>query len=559
MTSAINETSVELSRIGSAEERYGVSALTKANPNSPDTIHQFPEKTLISSGTEKEMFVNSLTLDKDELEADGYERFPTSALPEPVASFVRQGAAAIGCDEAFLALPMLAVLGSAIGMTRRIRLKQGWCEPPIIWTAVVGTSGSSKTPAFKAAKEPLEARQLRAFEEHSRTAEERSRVRDVWESNMAKWKKHATGAPPPQPSIPPLSRLLVSDTTVEGLIPILRDAPRGVLMVRDELSGWFGSFDRYAKSSGGGDASHWLSIFNADAITIDRKTGDDRTISVSRPAVCIAGGIQPAVLQRAIGSEHRENGMLARFLFAYPPRRTQEWTEETISPEVVTAIDRLIDQLLDLDFNQHPVGIPEPVDVPLSSDGRSAWIAFFNKHEQQRQPLSGDFEAAWVKLRAYAARLALIIHFVRCANSPSVNPDTIDAASVRAGIALVRWFGAEAKRVYTMLARTKEQADRILLVQLIRRNGGVITARELMRSSREHLDADTADLALAGLAKAKLGTWEQVKPTGPGRPTRRFRLFPAVMHDDQPDKLATRATADVQQELPDEASDWGEV
>ena len=37
------------------------------------------------------------------------------ALPEPLASFVAETADAIGCDPAYVALPLLAVAGSAIG------------------------------------------------------------------------------------------------------------------------------------------------------------------------------------------------------------------------------------------------------------------------------------------------------------------------------------------------------------------------------------------------------------------------------------------------------------
>src|SRR5262245_12953062 len=55
-----------------------------------------------------------------------YHQFPVESLPQPVRDFVRQGAAALGCDPAYLALPCLAVLGSAIGNTRVIRLKRSW-------------------------------------------------------------------------------------------------------------------------------------------------------------------------------------------------------------------------------------------------------------------------------------------------------------------------------------------------------------------------------------------------------------------------------------------------
>jgi hypothetical protein len=88
----------------------------------------------------------------------------------------------------------------------------------------------------------------------------------------------------------------------EALAPILQANPRGLLLARDELAGWIGSFDRYAnKGKASADSANWLSMFNAENITVDRKTGFPRTIHVPRAAVCVVGGIQPAILRRALG------------------------------------------------------------------------------------------------------------------------------------------------------------------------------------------------------------------------------------------------------------------
>ena len=60
------------------------------------------------------------------------------------------------------------------------------------------------------------------------------------------------------------------------------------------------------------DAANWLSMFNADSIIVDRKTGFPRTIHVPQAAVCVTGGIQPGILRRVLGTEHRESGLAAR-------------------------------------------------------------------------------------------------------------------------------------------------------------------------------------------------------------------------------------------------------
>jgi hypothetical protein len=43
-----------------------------------------------------------------------------------------------------------------------------------------------------------------------------------------------------------------------------------LLLARDELVVWIGSFDRYAaKGKGGADAANWLSMFNAESIIVN--------------------------------------------------------------------------------------------------------------------------------------------------------------------------------------------------------------------------------------------------------------------------------------------------
>lgn len=84
--------------------------------------------------------------DADDL---AYRSFPVDALPEPIRGFVDAGARAIGCDPSYLALPLLTAIAAAVGNTRRLELKPGWSVPPILWGAIVGESGTAKTPAFK--------------------------------------------------------------------------------------------------------------------------------------------------------------------------------------------------------------------------------------------------------------------------------------------------------------------------------------------------------------------------------------------------------------------------
>jgi hypothetical protein len=462
-----------------------------------------------------------------------FAAFPVDALPAPAQSFVAKGAHAIGCDPSYIALPLLSALAAAIGNTRRIQLKRGWTEPAIIWTAIVGESGTLKTPAFKLVMEPVRRMQAVKLTEHQAAFEQHERDLLRYEADLTAWKREAAkgnkraGDPPEKAQAPQPERYVVSDTTVEALVPILLANPRGLLLARDELAGWIGSFDRYVGGKGGADAAHWLSMHNGESIVVDRKTGQPRTIYVPSAAVSITGGVQPGILDRVLGVEHRESGLLARLLLAMPPRRRKCWTEATIPESVEVRVAAIFRRLYELEPDYDERGMVRPYILPLTIGGKAAWITFYNAHAEEHAELTGDLSAAWSKLEGYAARLALVVHLVRwAARDPTLqDPEAIDEVSIAAGVTLSRWLGHEARRIYAIWAESGENRDRWRLVELIQRKGGTVTARDLMRSSRMFATAAGAEAALHELAEAGIGRWEQVS-AGPkrGKPTKRFVL-----------------------------------
>ena len=469
---------------------------------------------------------------------EAYKPFPVDALPEPLAAFVAETAAAVGCDEAYVALPALTVTGAAIGTTRRVELKAGYAAPPILWGAIVGESGTAKTPALNAALEHVRQYESRLREEAQHEFDEYADRLELYEKSKAAWRssKQSEEGPPRRPQEPVGRRALIVDSTVEALAVVLADNPRGLLLARDELAGWLGGMDRYAgKSSGGGsDEAFFLSAYNGIQHDVDRRTGGRRTIHVKQAALWIAGGIQPAVLQRHLGTERRESGLLARLLLAAPPPRPQTWSEAEVSFFTKQAFSDTLDKLYRLEPDVDAEGRERPRLVRLSSEAKRLWVAFHDEHAAELAGYVGDLAAAWSKLRDTCARLALIIHEVRRAAGEDVSEDILDAASMDRAIRLIDWFKYETRRVYVMLAesdveRAARQADDRLAAWIIRQ-GGTVTARDAVGGCRWIASSDDAEAALERLADAGRGCWID-KPTDPtigGRPTRLFVLAQEV-------------------------------
>jgi hypothetical protein len=467
-----------------------------------------------------------------------YRPFPLECLPEPVRSFVKQVGTAMCCDESFVALPLLAAAAAAVGNCLQIELKKGWTEPCILWCVVVAESGTLKSPALELALRPVRNRQRLAIKEHRDAMETYEADLVQYEINMTAWKKTKDPTDSPIKPQPPVCwRNITEDTTVEALAMLLVSNWRGLLVGKDEWAGWLRSFGQY-KQGRGGDEAHWLNMHGGRPMIVDRKTTG--TIFVSRAAVSICGGIQPGPLARVLRPEFHENGLLARVLFAHPPRRRKRWTEAEISPAMEKTIGELFDKLYSLEPIPDDNGDPQPGILRLSPEAKTKWIRFFDAHADEQVRLSGDEAAAWSKLEGYAARLAIVVHCLRWAagDSTLAHSGVVDDKSMEAGIALSQWFGQETRRVYATLGETDVDRDRRRLMELIRRKGGTLTSRELMRSSGTFQKAEDAEAALEELTKAGIGQWEYVPP-GPkgGQPTRRF-------------VLADRADADTTTPLP---------
>ena len=411
----------------------------------------------------------------DEIAA--FKPFPTEVLPSPASKFVRSAAASIGCDESYVALPMLSAIAAAIGNTRRVQLKKQWTEPCIIWTVIVGKSGTVKSPAIEVAVRPLLQRQDEAFVEFQAKNEEFRQHQKLHDVEYKRWQRKSQEQsagqkeyPPIPPTEPVCERFVCSDTTVEALAQLLSQQPRGLLVYRDELSGWAFGFDAY-KATSGVDEAHWLSMHRAGALTVDRK-GGQATTHVAHASVSVTGGIQPAVLDQVLNRHSFDTGLASRLLFAFPPQQRRVWTEAEIPDELQDAVDCLFEGLLELQFSPDGESDHAPIDIKLSKDGKKAFVDFFNEHAAEQQSLEGEVAAAWSKLEGYAARLALIVHLIRqvTGDESLLSHTAIDVVSVNAGVALSRWFGGEAARVYAEVgdehaAQAHEDRELIALIR----------------------------------------------------------------------------------------------
>lgn len=424
-----------------------------------------------------------------------FKPFPVELLPEPLKRFVEVAAISVNCDPAYLALPLLSCIGTAIGNSCTLKPKSDWLVPSVFWTASVGESGTGKSPAFRVVTDFIS-------ELESAASKEFQRANENYEVEMEAWKKSGKNTKQPKPMPPIQRRYYVDDTTTEALQPVLAENPRGVMVINGELKSWFASFDRYVTSKGS-DAAKWLAIWDGTALSVDRKTGTNRNIRVDSPLVNVTGTIQPAVLQKSVKNVHEENGLLARILIAYPPSKPGTWNNDCLDQDVKSELSKLFSSLFDLTWNEDQT----PKTVGLSPEALVVWANFFNDNQKLVSTTHGFEKYAFAKHDQYTLRLALLIHVVKAVGAGETIPEVATRETLEEAVSLINWFQHETRRAYALMngPQDSEVAD---LVMKIAKRGGRITIRELMQTnSRKYSNTEMARDALNDLTAIGIGDW----------------------------------------------------
>jgi len=411
--------------------------------------------------------------------------FPIDAMPAACRPLIEEATAALGCAPELVALPMLATLSSAIGTSRIVEIKGGWREWAAIFVAVVASPGAMKTPAASVAKKPT-------FERQRELGRAYAEEKDEWKREVRQWEVDKrdslkSGEPAPEmPEAPAMGRCVASDTTVEALVSILEDNPRGLLVHRDELAGWVRSMDQY-KGGKGSDRQHWLNLWSTDEVIVDRKSRLGEPIILSRPFVSLFGGIQPAMLGELGGS--MEDGLIDRFLFAYPAPRHIRFTDEEIGVEAERRYTNLYVKLSALTLATDEHGDPNPKPLRLSSEAKSLFAGCVDSlgAETLQPGFPSRLEGVWSKMRGYLARLSLVLALCRCVED-SAREERVEAEDVEAATKLLDYFKAHARRVYSELSVPDPlEALGADLGTLLAEGGGRMeaTATELYRALEE--------------------------------------------------------------------------
>jgi hypothetical protein len=141
----------------------------------------------------------------------------------------------------------------------------------------------------------------------------------------------------------------------------------------------------------------------------------------------------------------------------------------------------------------------------MTPKAQGIWIDWFNRHAQEMESL--DFPSrhagAWSKLRAHAARFALILSRLRlaCDPCPPDHPQgtlpLVTASAVRGAIQLVDYFKGHLAQVGHRVSAGIGSADAQAVVEWIQRHGRGSFRESNVKSDLRRFRDHPADLAAA--------------------------------------------------------------
>jgi hypothetical protein len=422
-------------------------------------------------------------------------------------------------------------------------LDDSWAVVPNLWGAVIAPPGYMKSPVQRSVTLPLtriEALWRAEYEQESssfETEEETAKLRQqAWaELYKRSFKKGESAPPAPDDTIAPPTqrRLLLTDSTVEKLHEILSDNPAGVLVVRDELTGWLSDLEKQGRES---ERGFYLQAWNGDGgFTVDRIGRG--SIHVEATCVSLLGNIQPSRLRSylsdAVSGGPGDDGLFQRFQILVWPDAPRHWTRVDRAPNsrALATAESVFSALVKLSHE-------DPVRMRFAPDAQELFYDWWEELEGKIRGESGLIPAIVAHLSKYRSlmpTLALLFELADLvASSSGIGENrTVNLVHARQAAAFCEYLESHAHRVYTCIACPETRAARDLARHIQSRD-----LPEIFRTRDVYLKGwsglDSPERVRAALDVLEDSAWvrsvEQPQSPAGGRPPEAWTVNPKVFH-----------------------------
>ena len=466
-------------------------------------------------------------------------------LPSAIQPWIEDISARMQCPLEYPAAAAMVELGSVIGRQLGIRPKRvdDWLVVPNLWGCSIGPSGVLKSPPTEETLKPLQRLEVKAkeiFEEEMKDAAAREAYSEARKKELKKQIEKAVHGGrfadaellsaqsiEQENEKPVRRRFIANDATVEKMGELLAANPHGILLHRDELTGWLRSLELENQQTA---RKFYLESWTGSGrYTVDRIGRG--TIDIEAACVSIFGTIQPGPLQKylraALDCGVGDDGLLQRFQIVVWPDHSKTWVNVDRRPDIESRqrAFEVFEGLAELDL----------LKIQATTEGEMIPYLRFNPDAQtefddwraglEHKIRSGIFHPAFTahlaQYRSLVPSLALIIHIA------SGGTGGVSLLAVGKAVAWAEFLEMHARRLYSPALNPALVAARELLRHLENADlPNPFTARTVYRNRWASLDREGTPPALDYLEENR---WLKTKTvqTG-GRPKIEFYIHPQL-------------------------------
>ena len=437
--------------------------------------------------------------------------FYEDLLPVSFRPLVRDVTERMQVPMDYPAVVMVLCLAGAVNRRATIQPKAhdtGWVVVPNLWGGIIAPPGFMKSPVIQAATHPLNQIQSEWREQHEDALKEFTQAKEEYDLRRQAWKeqfktntkrnKITPERPDGAPEQPTLRRLIVNDATFEALHQTMSENPDGILVIRDELTGWWGTLDRAGRE---GERAFCLQAWNGDTgHTIDRIGRG--TIHVEACCMSMLGGIQPGRLRSYLADALKDgpsnDGLIQRFQLLVWPDTEPEWeyVDRAPDPDSDAIAKRVFRNLVALDSEG-------PMRFRFAPDAQQLFITWLAKLEARVRgtELHPALVSHLSKYRSLMPALALLFELADWAAAGPTGAGgsctdrdqclLVSLEHAKQAVAWCEYLESHARRIYSCITTPQMRAAQVLGEKLKSRQialDGFFSGREVYLKGWSGLD-----------------------------------------------------------------------
>ncbi len=396
-------------------------------------------------------------------------------LPISISGWVKDVCERIESPFEIGAVTALTLIGNLIGNKVGIRpkAKDNWTVVPNLWGMIIGKPSIKKTPVYGELYKAVSRLEVEATKQNEEALKDYEIEFEVYKAKIKEAKKEDNLEKLKaleEPKKPSKTRYATSDGTIEAIADIISGNPNGLLITRDELSGFLKMMDKAGKE---GDRAFYLEGWNGtSSFSVDRIMRGSTYIP--KLTLGVLGNIQPSIIKEYVYEAvqgGKADGFLQRFqLSVFVDAIEQKGVDRYPNKEQRDIFYSIVESIAKAEYfkGSQTDEFDDTSFYRFKDDAQVIFNDWYISNAKEAQTAFNEaMEGHLSKYPSFVASLALIFHICDIATDKEGKFNySIGKENIVKALKLVEVFKAHAERLYSTFEieeqKRDERADKVL-------------------------------------------------------------------------------------------------